>query len=172
MILFLISTLSYTQNELKFEVFKSIIKHEIENSDNALYLQCTKSKTYFDSQNFKQQISFDIQTEILQELEKNSLRSDDNFWKSKWLAAVKKKNESIKNKNCLTKKDVTKLFKRTKKRNSVLTISDPIFSDNNEYCIVSISYTMFSGSAYGNSYFLQKIHGIWKIKASYDNWLS
>lgn len=172
MILFLNSMLSNAHNDLKFEVLESIIKHEMENSDNVLYLECIKPKTYFDCKNFKKQIPFDIQIEILQELEKNASKSEDDLWKSKCVKALKKKSKSFKNRNCLSKKDVSKLFEKTGKRNSVLTISDPIFSNNNEYSIVSISYLMFPGSAYGNSYFLQKIQGVWRIKASYNSWLS
>lgn len=172
MILFLISMLSNAQNELKFEVLESIIKYEIKNSDNVLYLKCIKPKTYFDYRDFTKQISFDIQIEILQEVEKNASLSKDDFWKSKWMTALRTNYNSIKNRNCLTKKDVSKLFEKTGKRNSVLTISDPVFSNNKEYCIVSISYQMYPGSAYGNSFFLQKIQGVWTILASYDNWLS
>lgn len=172
MILFLISIQSNAQNKLKLEVLESILKYEIENSDNVLYLECIKPKTDFDYQDFIKQISFDIQIEVLEELEKNASRSEVRFWKSKWMWDLSKNSKSIENKNCLTKKDVSKLFEKTGKRNSVLSISDPIFSDNNEYCIVSISYLMFPGSAHGNSYFLQKIKGVWSIKATYDSWLS
>ena len=164
MILFLISIQSNAQNKLKLEVLESILKYEIENSDNVLYLECIKPKTYFNYQDFTKQISFDIQIEVLEELEKNASRSEDRFWKSKSMRAL--------NKNCLSKKDISKLFEKTRKRHYVLSISDPIFSDNNEYCIVSISYLIFPGSAFGNSYFLQKIKGVWSIKATYDSWLT
>ncbi|WP_298248332.1 hypothetical protein [uncultured Christiangramia sp.] len=166
----LIEKVGKNQGELEFEILESIIKYEISNEE--LYIQCQKPRTYFDRQDFIEQVSYDLQIEIIQELEKNASISKGALWNSKWMTDLSKKYNSLNNRNCITKNDVSKLFEKTKKRNSVLTISDPIFSNNNEYCIVSISYLMFPGSAYGNSYFLQKVQGEWTILASYDNWLS
>lgn len=168
-LLILISTSSFSQNNSEFEIFRKVIAHEIR--DGSLYLQCEKRRTFFDLINFKNQTSLKIPENILIEIATNAKRSEDGIWKSGLLKEFKYGSD-IKSKECLSKEDAIQLFEKTGKRQNIVSISNPIFDDNYENCVVSVTYWMFKGSVYEKSYFLKKVYGVWTLIAEYDMWLT
>ena len=72
----------------------------------------------------------------------------------------------------MTKKDVEEIFNKTKTRQNILSISDPIFDDNYENCVVSVTYSKFPGSAYGPKYFLKRVYGVWVVIVEYELWIT
>ena len=78
----------------------------------------------------------------------------------------------IKSKKCLTKKDTEQIFKETNKRQNIISISEPIFDNNYENCVIYISYRKFTGSAYGHTCFLKKVYGVWVVIDEYEQWMT
>jgi len=171
-ILILISTLGYAQNETEIEVFRKIIDNEISNA--GIFIRCEKPKTFFNSIEFKEQTGILLPENILEELTQSSNLNYDGKWNAKIIKDLNQKYSSdiIKKDKCLTLKDSERLYKKTGKRQSIVLISQPIFDSKFEYCIVSVSYLKFTGSAYGQKYLLKKVNGIWTIVIEYENWLS
>ena len=166
----LISTLSYSQNKSEIEVFRKVVDHEITNGE--IYIQCDKQKTFFDSTDYKSQTELEVPANILQELEKNAERSNDGMWEPELFAEFNYGADLLKSKNCLSKEEVEQLFEKSGKRESVISISEPIFDKNYENCVVSVTFWKFKGSAYRHSYFLKKVFGIWTIISVYKTWMT
>jgi hypothetical protein len=166
LILTLLSSSCYPQLDAKTEIFNEIITHEI--SEGGFYIQCDKPKTYFDSTD----IELEVPKNILNDLTEASNKSKDGIWDSELIKNLNYSSDFIKAKVCLTKQDVEELFKRTGKRQSVLSISDPIFDSKYEHCVVSVAYWNFTGSGYGHTYFLKKVYGVWVIISTYDLWMT
>ena len=162
--------MSYSQDNSESEVFRKIIDHEIING--GFYIQCDKPKTFFDIKDFKEQTGLKAPLNILKEIERNTENSNDGIWKSELLSDLNYGSDYINSKECLTKEDAEKLFEQTKKRQSIISISEPIFDKNFENCIISVTYWKFKGSAYGHSFFLKKVYGIWTVIIIYDTWLT
>jgi len=163
----LISTLSYSQNNTESNVFKKIINYEIGKCGRGMYVQCEKPKTFFDAKDFKVETGLNVPENILKEIELNESKSKMGIWNSELITELNYSKDFIKSKNCLTKNDAEQLFKKTNKRQKILSISEPIFDNNYENCIVSVSYLKFPGSAYGKKYFLKKIYGSWTVIIEY-----
>ena len=168
----LITTFCYSQNAEENEIFKKINDHEI--SNGGIFIRCEKSKTYFDSIDFKEQTGLKVPDNILDELTEASNLNNDGNWNPELIKNLNEKYTSdfiIKDK-CLTLKDAERLFKKTGKRQSVVSISQPIFDLKFEHCIILVSYLKFTGSAYGHKYFLKKVYGIWTIIIVYETWMT
>jgi len=173
-LLILISTLSFSQNieEKEAEIFEKIVTHEFQYG--GIYLGCTKSKTYFDSAKLTKQSGLEIPENILQELTKSSELSKEGTWNPEIIKRNHKKytTEYIKKGKCLSGKDSKRLFDKTKERQSIVLISQPIFDSEFENCIVSVTYLKYTSSLHGHKYFLKKIYGKWIIVDTYDLWLT
>jgi len=170
--LILISTLSYSQNNSESEVFKKIIEHEIGKGTLGIYILCEKSKTTFDLKGFKEETKLEVPENILKEIEINESKYSNGIWNSELINKLNYGSDFIKNKKCLNKKEVEQIFEKTKKRQNIVSISEPVFDNNYENCIVSITYWKFTGSAYGNKYFLKKDYGVWTVIAVYEYWMT
>jgi len=170
--LILISTLSFSQNNSEFEVFKKIIDHEIGKGILGIYIQCEKPKTFFDQKDFKEQTGLEVPENILKEIEINGTKSSDGIWNSELISELSYGSDFIKSKKCLTKKDAELIFEKTKKRQTIVSISEPIFDNNYENCVVSVTYWKFTGSAYGHKYFLKKVYGVWTVIVEYGMWMT
>ena len=171
-LLIIISTLSYSQNNSEFDIFKKIIEYEIGQGNSHIYLRCEKIKTFFDQNSFKEQTRIKVPENILEEIEKNALESIDGIWNSELINNLNYGSDFIKNEKCLTLKDAEKLFNKSGKRQSVILLSQPIFDSKFEHCVISISYLRFTGSAYGHTYFLKKVYGIWTVIVEYEPWMT
>ncbi|SDB51211.1 hypothetical protein SAMN03097699_1820 [Flavobacteriaceae bacterium MAR_2010_188] len=171
-LLILISTLSYSQNSSEFDVFKKIIDHEIGKGTLGIYIQCEKPKTFFDYKDFKEQTGLEVPENILKEIEINGTKRSNGIWKSEILSGLSYGSDSIKSKKCLTTNNAERLFKKTKLRQTILIISEPIFDNNYENCVVSVTHRKFIGSAYGHSYFLKKVYGLWTVIVIYGIWMT
>ena len=170
--LILISTLSYSQNSSESDIFKRVINYEIEKGNSGIYIRCEKSKTFFDLNNFKEQTGLKVPENILKEIEKNAKVSVDGIWDSELIKGMNYNSDFIIKKDCLTKNDAEQLFIKTKKRQNIVTISEPLFDKNYENCVVSVSYSKFTGSAYGQEYFLKKVYGVWTVIVEYGMWMT
>ena len=170
--LILISTLCYSQNSSESDVFKKIVDYEIGKGILGIYVQCEKPKTFFDQNDFKEKTGLKVPENILIEIEKNGIKSSNGMWNSKFTNGLNYSSGFIKIKNCLTKKDVEEIFNKTNTRQNILSISDPIFDDNYENCVVSVTYSNFPGSSSGHKYFLKKIYGVWVVIVEYELWLT
>jgi hypothetical protein len=172
--LILISALSYSQNSSESDVFKKIIDHEVEKGTLGIYIQCEKAKTFFENNDFNEQTGLEVPENILKEIEINGTESSSNgIWNSEQINELNYgAHFIIKNKKCLTKKDAEQIFKKTKRRQNIISISEPIFDNNYENCIVSVSYSKFTGSAYGYKCFLKKVYGVWTVIVEYEQWMT
>jgi len=171
-ILVLISTLSYSQISSESDIFKKIINYEIEKGILGIYIQCQKPKTSFDLKDFKEQTELQVPDNILKEIETNATKSNTGIWNAELIDNLNYEYGHINSKKCLTKKDAELLFEQTGKRQSIISISEPIFDKSRENCIVNVDYWKFKGSHYGHSYFLKKVYGIWTIVITYNNYMT
>jgi hypothetical protein len=172
-LLILISALSYSQNSSESDIFKKIIDHEIGKGTLGIYIQCEKAKTFFENNDFNEQTGLEVPENILKEIEINGTESNNGIWNSKLISELNFRTDFIiKNKECLTKKGAEQIFKKTKRRQNIIAISEPIFDNNYENCIVSVSYSKFTGSAYGHKYFLKKVYGVWTVIVEYEQWMT
>lgn len=157
---------------MESDIFKRVINYEIEKGILGIYVRCEKPKTFFDQNNFKEETGLQVPENILNEIEKNAKVSLDGIWDSELIKGMNYNFDFIKKKDCLTLKDVEKLFKKTGKRQIIILLSQPIFDSKFEHCIISISYSKFTGSAYGRKYFLKKVYGMWTIITEYEFWMT
>ncbi|HSD08152.1 hypothetical protein [Flavobacterium sp.] len=72
----------------------------------------------------------------------------------------------------MTKKDAEEIFIKTKKKQNIISISAPIFDNNYENCVVSVSYLKFTNSSSGSTFFLKKVYGVWTVIAVYGIWMT
>ena len=169
---FLINVLSYSQNNSEAEVFKKVIDYEIERGSKGIYIQCEKYKTSYDLKEFKEETRLNIPENILNEIEINKSKSSNGIWNSELINGLNYDSNFIKSKKCLTYNEVQRLFKETNTYQHILSISEPIFDNGYENCVVSVSFSTFTHSSYGNSYFLKKVYGVWVIINSYAFWMT
>ncbi|WP_278036227.1 hypothetical protein [Flavobacterium nitratireducens] len=167
-----ISTLSFSQNNSESDVFKKIIDEQIGKGTLGMYVQCEKYKTYFDPARFKEETGLEVPENILKEIETNVVKSSNGIWNSELIKELNYGSSTIKSEKCLTKKEAEEIFIKTKKRQKVISISEPIFDNNYENCIVSVIYSTFTHSASGYSYFLKKVYGSWTVIAVYEIWMT
>lgn len=171
-VLLLVSTLSLSQNKSENEVFKKIIDHEIKKNKTKIYIGWRKPKTSFEINEFKAEtIGLTISEITLKEFETNNINTNE-VWNSELLNQIELSSNYVASTNCLTEEETEVLFKNTKKRQNILLISKPIFDNNFENCIVSIIYSRSYQSAFGKSYFLKKVNGIWTITLEFQYWMS
>lgn len=167
-----ISTLSFSQNNSESDVFKKIIDEQIGKGTLGIYVQCEKYKTFFDLKEFKEEACLEVPEKILNEIEANVAKSNDGIWNSELINELNYSSDLIKSKKCLTKKEAEEIFIKTKKRQKIISISEPIFDNNYENCIVSVIYSTFTHSASGHSYFLKKVYGSWTVITVYGIWMT
>jgi len=172
LLFFTISTLSFSQNNSESDVFKKIIDEQIGKGTFGIYVQCEKQKTFFDLKEFKEETTLEVPEKILNEIELNVAKSNNGIWNSELLKELNYSSDLIKNRKCLTKKETEKIFIKTEKGQKIISISEPIFDNNYENCIVSVIYSKFRQSSSGNSYFLKKIYGNWTVIAVYGIWMT
>jgi hypothetical protein len=171
-VILLISALSFSQNKSENEVFKKIIGHVIEKNKSVIYIKCEKLNTRFDTKEFKEENEgFAISETTLNEFENNNIIINE-IWNSELIKQLEFNSTYIKTTNCLTKEEIELIFKKTNKRQNIVSISKPLFDNNFENCIVSIIYSKSFRSASGQSYFLKKIKGIWTIVMEFGNWMT
>ena len=171
-LLILISTLSYSQNNSESDIFKKIIEHEVGKGTLGIYVLCEKSKTIFNLKEFKEEVGLEVPENILKEIEINGSKSSNGIWNSELINELNYGSGFIKSKKCLTSKDAEEIFKKTNKRQNIVSISEPVFDNTQENCIISISYRKFTGSAFGNKYFLKKVYGVWTVIVEYEYWMT
>ena len=104
-LLILTSTLGYSQSNPELDVFKKVINYEIEKGNSGIYLQCEKSKTVFNLNDFQEQTLLEVPLNILKELEQKAKLSNKGRWNSDLLTDLKFGSDFIKTKTCLSKKD-------------------------------------------------------------------
>lgn len=169
-LMMLFITNCFSQIEFEREIFYKIIK---ENTTNAVfYIGCEKLKTSFDSVHFNEKTGLEVPLNVLEELVVSSNKSRGGNWDSEFPIKLGLMRGLLNSEHCQTKKDIEVIFEKTKKRQSVFLLSEPIFDESFEHCIISFSCIRFKGSTYGNSYFLKKVYGSWTIIAVFDSWIS
>ena len=164
--------MSFSQNNSESNVFKKIIDEQIEKGTFGIYIQCEKHKTFFDLKEFKEETGLEVPEKILNEIEANFAKSNDGIWNSELIKELNYSSDHIKNIKCLTKKEADEIFIKTKKRQKIISISEPVFDNNYENCIVSVIYSTFTHSESGHSYFLKKVYGSWTVIAVYGIWIT
>ncbi|CAD0005774.1 hypothetical protein [Flavobacterium salmonis] len=171
-LLILISALSYSQKNPESDVFKKIIDHQIGKRTRGIYVQCEKSKTSFEQLIFKEETGLEVPENILKEIEANAVKSSNGIWNSELINQLNYGPDFIENHKFMTKKDAEELFEKTKKRQNIIAVSQPVFDNNYENCVVSVIYWKFTDSATGSKYFLKKVYGIWTIIGIYEIWMT
>lgn len=167
-VLILITTLGNAQNKEEPYIFRKIIEREVEKGSTNIHILCEKSKTTFNPSVFKEETYLNVPKNILTEIETNSKKSNNKFWNSDLINELYNTCHFI-NKNCLTKREVEDLVKNTNTKQNIIAISDPIFDNNYENCIVTIAYWKFAPKSYGNKYFLKKVYGVWTILTDFNH---
>ncbi|WP_426485195.1 hypothetical protein [Flavobacterium sp. 2] len=137
-LLILISTLSYSQYT-ESNVCKKIFDHQIGKRTRGIYTQCEKSKTSFEQIIFKEETGLEVPQNILKEIEANAAKSSNDIWNSELINELNYGPNFFENNKCLTKKDSEQLFEKTKKRQNIIAVSQPVFDHNYENCLVSVS---------------------------------
>ena len=158
------------QKESVSEVFSIVIKENITNAK--FYIGCEKSKTVFENVNFNEKTGLEVPSNILEQLRVASIESIGGNWISVFPPKSKIIFNKLKSYNCLSREKIDELFDKRKKQQSIFLISEPLFDENMEHCIISFTCIRYKGSAYGNSYFLKKVYGSWTIIAVFDSWTS
>ncbi|MEH6681042.1 MAG: hypothetical protein V7724_10875 [Sediminicola sp.] len=165
----LISICCFSQQNPDRELFDKIIKENL--SSSTFYLSCEKSRTFFDGGQFKRETGLKVPSNILEELEISSKKSRGGNWNMEFLNASAYVSKFLKG-NCLIEEDVNALFEKTMKRHLVFKISEPIYDESRENCVISFSCVKFKGSAYGSSYFLKKVYGSWIVISIFNTWIT
>jgi len=171
LIIFLLPILTYSQCDYETEIFQSVINFEIEKGATELYFQCEKDKTFFTLTDFRKESVMKVPDSIMNEIMNSANNSFNSIWDPAILGTINySKSQHLE--KCLTKDEIIALFNSTKKRQTVLSISQPIFDLKHENCIVSITYWYYTGSASGHSYFIKKIYGKWVIIETFGMWIT
>ena len=171
-LLLLITTLSFSQNKSENEVLKKIVDHEIQKNKATIYIECKKTNTSFNIEEFKEESAgLEISEITLNEFKNNNIHTDE-VWNSELIKQLEFNSIYIKSTNCLTKEEIELIFKNTNKRQNIVSISKPVFDNNFESCIVSVMYSKSFRSASGQSYFLKKVNGIWEIIMEFRQWIT
>ncbi|GAA3725745.1 hypothetical protein GCM10022422_03770 [Flavobacterium ginsengisoli] len=171
-LLLLFSILSFSQNKQENEIFKKIISHEIEKNKVPIYIECRKPKTSFNVREFKEDTGgITVSEKTLNDFEKNNTDTEET-WNSELIKQSEFNPKYIKNTNCLTDEEIEILFKDIYKRQNIISVSKPLFDNDFENCIVSITYSKSFHSASGKSYLLKKTNGIWTIITEFGHWIS
>ncbi|WMN07874.1 hypothetical protein QYS48_30190 [Marivirga arenosa] len=167
-ILTFIATLSWSQTNNEFSIFTKIIEQEA--SNGKVYIHCDKPKTYFNTNELIEQTGLQIPQNTLNELKESVLTSRDGVWDQGLIQSLN--SSFLKSKNCLTKEATNELFRETGERQKVVSISEPVFDQKSENCIISVTIQNYLGSASGYSYFLSKVYGTWTIVATFNPWIT
>jgi hypothetical protein len=168
----LITTWSFSQDDPESQIFRKVVDFEISKGNSGIYIQCEKPAISFDRKDFKDQTALDVPDSILQEIEGSDMKSSGGTWDADLLSRLKYSSDFIKEKACLTQKDVELLFRKTKNRQNIISISAPVFDNNSKNCVVSVTYTKFTGSSYGHKYFLKKVYGTWTVIVEFYQWMT
>lgn len=161
----------FCQSDNETDILKLIILNEAK--ENGIYLKCDKRKTNFDSSEYlEEEPDNELSNKKISELIASSETSIDDIWDFKIIKKLKFNSKTLLSNKCLSDKDVSRIFERTKRRQNIVSISQPIFDSNYENCIVSVDYTNYIGSAHGHSYLLKKVNGIWKIESTFNLWVT
>jgi len=167
----LVPSLSFSQNQSEVEVFTKIIEYAVDKCDNRLYLECTKVRISFMSTIFNERSPLKVPQHVLEELEKNAKNSQNSVWNLKSLDQTFESGYFI-DKNCLTKEDLQDLTENSKKQYTILSISNLVFDDPKENCIVSVRFIKSATNQFGYTFFLKKVYGVWTIIDKYDYWMT
>ena len=169
--LVLVPSLILSQSESEVDVLTKIIEFTLDKEQSQLYLECTKARISFKATIFNDRSSLKVPQHVLEDLEKNVKNSKINDWDLKSLDETFESDYFI-NKNCLTKEDLQGLTENTKNQYTVLSISNLVFDDLEENCIVSFRFIKSATHQFGYTFFLKKVYGRWTILDKYDYWMT
>ncbi|MCM5663624.1 hypothetical protein [Galbibacter mesophilus] len=164
------SIFCFAQFELESEVFRVVL------ADNAMnkkiYISCEKPRTRFEYLDFNESSGLEVPIEIIEELNRSSEKSRGGSWDSIFPLKSELASDYLKSEKCISKDDIDSLMIKKNYDTSIFNISEPIFDEKFEHCIVSFTCIRPKGSAYGSSYFLKKVYGSWIVIAVFDSWIS
>jgi len=164
----LFSVSCFSQTEEEVEILKSLIREEV--CKGNLYIQCEKNKTYFNAKEFIEQTGLNVPQNALKELAKSATESNNGKWDPEYFNSIN--TLPFLNPNCLPSEQTNDVIKESGENQTIILISDPIFDSDIKHCVVSVSRRLFPGSAYGHTYFLKKVYGVWVIITVYDVWIT
>ena len=101
LILATVSTPIYSQDKAEYSDFHKIVGNE--SRSEAIFLQCEKLATFFDSEEFNEQNGFEVPIIILEELQEASKASIESVWESSDFINLTFGKNFIKNERCLTR---------------------------------------------------------------------
>lgn len=162
------SQFSNSQTVEQSTIFLKILENNIRDSKS--YLACEQATTFFDSSQFNSETGLEVPFEILKELEQSSKQSKGGSWHQKIPIKFEYVRQFLKSEDCLEKIEIERLFEKNHQRHQVFLVSEPIFDNDFEHCIVSLLIMSQKGSSYGNSYFLKKVYGSWTVISVFDVW--
>lgn len=148
--IFLYSTLIYSQKD-EIQILK-VIFEEIKYNPDKEFLQCEKEKIFFLRKDYENEVN--IPLNILDEFKKVAKEIDGKYL-GKWCYPCK-----------------SQLKWRKKQKKALISISQPIFDTENNYCIVSVIITRKIGSASGMTYILKRVKNKWNIIEYLDLWIT
>jgi hypothetical protein len=174
LICFLSSTVCLGQANIEEEVLTSIIhSYLVAKGELGFYIKCDKRRTFFDADNFLQNVNKNVPIDILEQLEAASIKDTSNkSWNVQIFNNLRLTQDLLKLTKCITEQEAEEIFKQTKKRQRFYSVSQPIFDKSKQHCVLQLSVLNWLGSASGESLFLRKIYGKWIVIESYDVWIT
>jgi len=157
-------------NEMLFDLFGF--------QQDTILIENVKSKTYFeyDSVSFKNITGLTVPSKIISEWNNNEEPQDfiagwneQNLNKKDTVFLV---NDTVIGKKtvfkCLSKDEIDQLFKKTKKRQKIYSISKILFDNSKQNAIFHFIIIPWPGDFYSETILLKKVFGKWKIIERFD----
>lgn len=171
--LFLFMVMSaFGQPKTDYEVLQSLINQELQKDESNLMLSCQRPNTVFDMETFRAESEEKIPQEVLYSLAIRALKSKTERWDSKNLKESVYRINGLKDIQCLSEKNIQKLFRKSGKRQNILLISTPVYDTSDQYCLVQVAHLKFTKSSYGQSCMLKRTNSGWVVIEEFDFWMS
>jgi len=151
--------------QIENRIFETMILNQVSKGSTNFYVSCDRPKTFFKVESFLEQSTLkDVPKNILHELEKKYDKYNEiKQWDCNLLKELKLPEGFLISDKCLASKKKKIILENTKERITVFTISNPIFDDKKEHCIVDVVISKYKGSFQASSYILKFIYGKWVI---------
>ncbi|MFM1878257.1 MAG: hypothetical protein RLZZ241_1123 [Bacteroidota bacterium] len=167
-LLLLFVQLSFGQKERYLEVLRAVLDSEQGKGATNLLIQCERPLTFFDMEAYQYEAEISLPLETLYTLSIGALKSKAGRWE---FDSNTTKIGITKN-PCISAKQIQKLFRKTGKRQNILSVSTPVFDASNQYCVIQVAYAKFTKSSYGLSCLLLQSPKGWEVIAEFDFWMS
>ena len=172
LLLLILAAKSFGQSEIDVQVLNAVIDYERDKGISDIKLNCSRSGTFFDMETFRLESEVKIPQEVLYTLAIHALKSTSGSWEKTNQNITAPTNDKGTEPECFSEKNIQRLFKKSGKRQNILSVSTPVYDLNSEYCLVQVSYWKFTKSSYGMSCILHKKASGWEVLTEFAFWMS